>query len=243
MHSLLRTIVLAAAGVCALAQDERHPLTSGTLRELLVSAPHGTRVETFRLDLEGAESDAEPAGVALLLVEPKGDELRLELQARFFDAATQVVHVESIGQRARELVFREVRSAGGRTLRLEWKEGSPATSREVVGEEIASRSFAGEPDFFLPLALVELARSGLVREGPVRVYAPLASGVEELVLRMRVEASEPDLPRSSLELERGGRLAGRFTFEAGALQSFRWQAGGLVARAVTRADYDRFALR
>jgi hypothetical protein len=236
-------LLLGAAWIGARVQDEAHPLASGTLKELLVSARRGTRVETFRLDLEDAASDAEPAGVALFLAEPKGAGLRLELQVRFFDAATQVIHVETIAETSRELVFREVRAVGGRTLRMEWRDGAPATSREVVGEEIAARSFPEEPGFLLPLALVELMRRGLVKPGPLRVFAPLASAVEELALSSDAAATERASARTTFELLREGRLAGRFSFEAGTLQSFRWQAGGLVARAVTRDEYERLSRR
>jgi hypothetical protein len=100
------------------------------------------------------------------------------------------------------------------------------------------REHPGAAGAYLPLCLLEAARAGEPLQGRHAVFQPLACAFEELTLEQLVDRST-GVEERVLELSRTGQHAGRYVFRDGALVAFRWQAGGPLARLVSRDDYER----
>lgn len=189
--------------------------------------------------------------------------LRLETETTLFDVATRVIHTETLLPDERKLVYREVREREGRTVLLESR--SPAAG--VVAELRVSETMGGvihrrEPDatggVLLPLYLLENVRSGASFRGEFALFLPLSAEVELLTLdtlllpvadgppRGGAVAAGADeegttLPPRELRLHRGdGLFAGAYRFEGADLVGFRWQAGGVSARAIDEEEYRRW---
>ncbi|MEW6073940.1 MAG: hypothetical protein AB1726_15270 [Planctomycetota bacterium] len=244
---LLLAALLAGTTVLP-AQDRTSPLESGDVRELVLGSPAGTRVEHFRLDLEGDPADGAPMGVLRWVsgtwVEdgvPRG--LRLETQTIFFAAGARVIHTEVLSRDERKLVYREVRPGGGRTLVLEWPAGGEPRVLETSGGRVQRHLVETARGMFLPLALVEEARRGAVLAGPLSVFSPLAAAAEPLVVDCR-DVAGADPGRRELTLSRaGGVFAGSFTFAGDSLARFQWQKGGVQARPISAADHELWRRR
>lgn len=244
-------LLLPLAGAGRQEGLPRPPLPGAAVRELLLAPPAGTRVEHFVLEAAPEGARAEAVGMARLVCGPDPEAgapagaLRLEAELCFFAEETRVVHTERLregGARGPEvtLVWRELRPGGGRTLLLEGALGGALKSCETARGELVRREHAGGADAFLWLSLLEAAREGGRLAGALRLFQPLAGVFEPL--EARVSEAVPDAggtPERALELLRGGASAGRFVFRGRALDSFRLQAGGPLARAISREDYER----
>lgn len=247
-----RLVPLALALVPALpagVQDDGDLLSAGSVREIQVSGPRGTRVEYFQLDapdageresldlLTGERRTALPLGVARWVSGPDLQSeggWRSELEVTYFAEETRVQHIERLSRASRELIFREVRARSGRTVRFLWTPDQRGESTVTTGGEIRRRSFDLARGAALPLSLVEVVRRGEDWEGDVAVFRPTANRLENLQLDVREEPGA-----RVLELRQAGVPCGRFRFEGSSLASFRWQAGGPVARALSASDYAR----
>jgi len=162
-----------------------------------------------------------------------GPERRIEQATTFFDVDTRVIHTESLRPEERRLVYREVRERAGRTVLVEWPLGEELRSADTVGRAVVRREHDFATGAFFPLYLVEAARRGESFEGEFEVFQPLANRLEPL--RIRLERSAEG---HTLSLWRpDGRLAGRYRFQGDRLVAFQWQAGGPVARAISRERY------
>ena len=228
--TVLSAILVAAASTPS--QDT--PLTSGDVRSVHLLKPAGTRVEHFRLERGAPGSD--PVGLVRWISGPDPEHeggWRVEREVIFFDETTRVVHTERLHPDRRKLVWREVRPRSGRTLVLEWTPDGRTTSYETIGGEIFRKELDLPGGALLPLSLVEHARLGEDWQGSFPVFRPLASDFELLQLGVRREGSA-----RQLELRRtDGLLVGRFQFRGHELESFRWQEGDLVARAISATTF------
>jgi hypothetical protein len=243
-RSMLAAACLAGfASAATLAQDGQ-PAPAQTLRE-----------ECFALELEG-----EPQGLARWRRRDDGLGFELELDVWFTADRVRIHMVEREHPRDAKFVWRELRGQGGRTLVvrrspdrrkldiLEWG------GRECLREE----GRAEEPIQFLP-GLVELARAG--RTGRCMAFDPLGRAVEALecssvppseAICASVSRTGPDAvdsaddPDASEEPDRetvlrraDGTLAGRYCFRGERLVAFTWNEGGVLARAIERAEFER----
>lgn len=217
------------------------------VRELWLAPPAGTRVEHFALE---TDDGATLVGIERLLVGPDpeaiaagAEGLRLEADTLFFAEGTRVVHTERLRRAPGEpptqtMVWREIRPRSGRTLLLEGELGAALRSSETVGGDIVRREHPSAPGAFLPLCLLEAARAEEPLPGTQAVFQPLACAFEELALELFVDRST-GVEERVLALSRAGQQAGRYVFRDGALVAFRRQAGGPLARLVSRDDYER----
>ena len=172
--------------------------------------------------------------------------LRLELETHFFDGTgTRVLHVERLrfeepgALPVQTLVWREIRPHSGRTVLFEVGPEGPPRSSQTVGGEVLRREHVVPSEPVGPLALLEAARTGELSGGRYPVFQPLACDLEVLSVGSYVDPSGGH-EEHILELSRPeGDSAGRYVFEGRHLCSFRMQAGGPLARRVSRTDYER----
>ncbi len=250
---------LALALAVALASlawggDERS--RTSAVVELVVSGSAATRVDCFALvphrtqaERESASAvDALASGEARILgvarwVRDRG--ARVEVEHELFGIDTRVLHVErrpedAGGERAPELVWRELRRRSGRTVSLvrdpasggwtstEWNGGSRAVRRTLTAGEGAR----------LPLELVEACRAGTA-PASARVFDPLGHRIEELAIERR-QALVHGVPWTRVLWTRDdGTLAGEWWFAGAELVAYRYQRGGPVALRVPAAELER----
>ena len=200
-------------------------------------------------DLERTHHEAQEVGLVACRRRNDDSGRLLEWDVRFLDSDTRLLHVERETEHGASLVWREWQADRGRTLTLEPLEGGGARLLEW-GRERPVRGEL-EPDFVLPLGLLERLRLGELETGAFRVFDPLAREVE--LIRIHTRASEPrprpavanQAPVAALErrvVELVGpddRLRGSYVFEGVDLVAFQWQSGHLRARRVDATDYLR----
>jgi len=195
---LLSLALLALLAPPASAQDA---LSNGDIREVHISPPEGTRIETFRIDAASNANRREPPiGLARWITGPDpgarfGDTgaWRSELEVVLFAQDTRVVHTERVGRLRRELVFRELRERAGRTVRCVWTPDQKAISSDASFGEVRYRDFDLRGGAAFPLTLVDVVRRGGTWSGDVRVFQPLAWSFETItpVVSTMVEAGAP----------------------------------------------------
>jgi hypothetical protein len=165
------------------------------------------------------------------------DGWRTACETVFFAERTRVLHTERLAPGLRELVFRELRAADGRTLYFAWTPDGHGNSREAIGRDLRRTEFDLGANAALPLSLVELARRSELAVADVALFQPLANELSVVQASMSNEegvrvltlgrASEPS--------------ASRYEFDGRTLTSFRWQSGGPVATAITEPEFERWA--
>lgn len=218
-------------------------------------------VEEAPASPRSGEAPEEPPPVAVVAwrhVRSESSEL-LEREVYFREDGLRLQHSERLVAHLAEgsprLVFREQRKDGGRTWfaqldramrRMETTEwGGTHALHEVRQFEAGVR---------MPLALLELARTGLVSEGRFQCLDPLVGGAAPLFLStfpglagvgdgipagLAVLLRE-GAPDRTVENRRGdGSLAGRFVFRGRELLAFQWQEGGAWAHRIDEAEYHR----
>jgi len=242
---MLRSLLLLAA--LPLAQglrgvfDEPPPLERPGLLELTLPERSGVRAEHFRLALPGQAAE-KPLGVARLVrVEEEGGAGRLEWETTFFDAGVRVLHVERLEHDALTLVWRELGKSHGRTVRISFDLASNELQvSDVGGAATLNRTLALGEGAFTPLFLLEQDRAGRLSPGDFR-RVDVSAGAIETVHLSRGHGPLPWLSgaRVSRWTRADGTLAGRCVFAGDALASFELQAGGPVASAIGREEYER----
>jgi hypothetical protein len=261
---------------------------------VLAGAPSATEgpaveeqvVERFALFAQ-AGGDAEGAREVLGLVEwrrqPVAHGLQLQRDVHFVEhgrKAGRVVHIERLTDRNARLVWREIASASGRSLLVEWARDERGLRAFEWGRDGARRvTLEAWNGVVLPLYLIELARTGATTQGKYVTFDPLGRRLETVSLRTsysiageaapQAAAGQPfdaipsDLPWNEEELalgteagaplertapgasrtvefvRRDGTLVGRYSFRGAELVEFQLQAGGPVARRVSRQTYAR----
>ncbi len=248
-----RSMILAAVGAALFwgttlpsAGEEDSPLSDGSVRELILSSPPGTRTSYFALEGETSRAWMRwmrgPDPEAL-----REAGWRVELETYFPAIETRVLHTERLGSSERKLVWREVRAQSGRTLLAEWDERAGLRSSETFGTETIRREFGGfESSGFTPLHLVEWLRVSSDCKRAVQRYDPLANALEEFQIE---GASFPALPgpllspsgqlaMRAVQLRRKDGSPGPFyVFRGEELVLFRLQEGGPWARRISARAY------
>ena len=215
----------------------------------------GLREECFALELQG-----EPQGLARWRRRDDGIGFELELDAWFTQDRVRIHMVEREHPRDAKFVWRELGPQGGRTLIV--RRGPDRRTLEILewgGRECLREQIRNEGSIeFLP-RLVELARGG--RAGRFMAFDPLSRTVEALewshapvpgaVLASasgartsavnapdELDASEgPD--REAILRRADGTLACRCSFRGERLVAFTWNEGGVQARRIDRAEFER----
>ena len=226
-------LALLLAGVSAAAAQRSE---TSAVREVVLERPLGTRESWFRLDRPGEER-GEPVGLVRWRVAPgrEDDEgWTVESETLFVAEKTRLLHTEELSPTARRLVWREIRPPSGRTVRLEWPGEGPLSSYDQGGGAVLRRELEPGARASLPLALIELLRSG-GEGGSYSVYQPLSNAFEELVASVSDRGSE----RAIVLRRADGDLAGRFLFRGEECAEFQWQEGGAIGTPIERAEYDR----
>jgi hypothetical protein len=214
------------------------------------------REEFFELTLEpqgGANPAPAGATVGVLAWRHRSEPVeQLEWEITLPRDEARVLHVEHLAAHGPQMIWRELRPGGGRTLTIEWgSESSELKALEWGRGETVRHRIAAPDGGMLPLFVLELARRGELRDGEFCVFDPLSLSLEPLALATRYYAVESgrELPvveaaNLSFELRRAftltrqdGSLAGEYIFRGDELASFRWQAGGLSGRRITRSEY------
>ena len=155
-------------------------------------------------------------------------------------------HVETGSVEGPRLVWREWRPGAGRTLIVEVEAGRGLSLVEWGREEGLRTRVAAPADVLLPLRFLELARHGRMAQGAFACFDPLSRSVECLEVDLAVQGDgtvEGDVADGALERRvsthrADGTRAGSYVFRGDELIEVRWQAGGLVAKRIERADYD-----
>jgi hypothetical protein len=218
--------------------------------EVGLAAPRELREEYFALELENASEGAgAQVGLAVLRRSAGDAGLLLEWEVHFPREHTRVLHVERMSELGTKLVWRELGAGRGRTLSCE---RSPFGAMRVLEWTMACEreEIAEGGDVVLPLYLLELARSGDVEPGRYRVFDPPSRAVVEVALTASfaaraVAASSPQAQDAlcierTVELRRAdGSLFAAALFVGSELERLRWQGGGLVARRLSKDDYDK----
>ena len=230
----MRSLVLLGLTLLQGGSPAREQATAlASVRAVELEAPPGTLVQHFRIEDERPPVGAEPRGLMRFVTgpDPEGG-LRVELELLYFEPELRLIHTERATDAGRELVFREVRADGGRTLFLH---GSPATgyeSHELGGREAVRRTQSGAGEF--PLFLVEAARRGLALPSAPDLYEPLAARFEP-TRAVLVPGEEP-----ALELRRAdGSRRWAVRFRAGVPVEWRWLEGAAIARAIAPEEFER----
>jgi hypothetical protein len=215
-------------------------LLSGFVRPAPEPAAPVTRTEFFLLEQRTASSAA-PAGARLIgtavirkRVDADGE--TLELEARFDELDTRVLHVESWSARGAKLVWREWRPGAGRTLVCERvAAGAPL---EVVEwsrtGRTPRRTLAGDAVWW-PLQLIEMLRTRETLAASLQRFDPLSGALERVAFE----------PCSSAANAAGVRLVGEdgvdlgcVEFADGELARLTWQSSALAARRVERNVFE-----
>jgi len=240
MHLRMLACVFFVSMVGSGAADERAAVEA--------SAP-ALREEHFVLEVDApaaGERAASRQRVGLAVLRRRNDAAgeQTELDLRFEREETRVLHVERWRIGAPRLVWREWRPGGGRTVVAE-----PLAEADVVrvvewgSTECARLDVTARGGALLPLYFLELARRGEISSGSFPRFDPLSNSVERVTTAVAfAPCVEPGVVVRRFTLLRDvGTSAGSFVFEGDALREFRWQDGGLAARAVTREEYERLA--
>jgi hypothetical protein len=179
-------------------------------------------------------------GLARLRQRHEGGELQLEMELDYLLENLRLYAVERLGERASRLIYREMATGRGRTLRAEWsRDGASLETAEWDRGGRRSRSASLEEGGVLPQYLLELARSGRVLSGRFLVFDPLVGALESQELTTTYETSaEEQLQRVVRLVRSDGTLAGEFRFDGDALTAFRLQNGRIAARAVSEMVFE-----
>lgn len=207
------------------------------------------RAECFALALETpVEGEPQHVGLARLSRTEVGGDTLLEWELTFAADELQVLHVERFDPAGAKLVWREVGRGRGRTVLAEL--ASEGSTLRVVdwSSERAREDVLVETSALLPLAQLELARRGELCDGAQSVFDPLSRALEVRETRTRFEpapvagggASQATPGEREVEARRAdGTLAWSARFRGDELVGYRWQAGGLVARRISAAEFER----
>lgn len=219
----------------------------------LVQEAAGQRVEQFLLEWTGAgdppaargRGDIEVRrsrvlGLARLRQRFEGGELQLEIELDYMLENLRLYSVEKLGERASRLIYREMGSGRGRTLRAEWsRDGASLETAEWDRSGRRARSASLDAGGVLPQYLLELARTGSVLSGHFQVFDPLTGALERQELTTTYETGAEERLQRVVRLRRAdGTLAGEYRFTGDALTAFRLQNGRLEARAVSIEAYE-----
>lgn len=263
-RSLLHLSVLCLAVFPGRSDEgQPSPLDSGDVLELWLKRPPISRTEYF-VFCEAAE-DASPATMAEIAEgalapqpgEPESEpilgaikiysavregEACLESHYELFGVATRVVHVEQLDPDGPRLVWREMRSHSGRTVRAEWgQEGGELAMMEWSGVQQERRLEQPDSGAMLPLYLRERVREGAFLQGAFEVFDPLAGQVETRIAKTEFMDLAPLADRSIRSvrwIREDGSLAEESWFFGEELIAFRFAEGGPMAVRVDRKRFD-----
>lgn len=231
--SLLTLVsALSAAQVSAPAADPGAPTGTEAALEL--------REEYFVLERAAvaAPGAREVVGFAAWRrrTAPAGTMLQLEIDLGRADA--RVLHVERTGGEPEDLVWRELRPRGGRTLRaVRADDGARLAVVAWGGIQARRQSFDGRIEF--PLTYSERLRHGAPDSEAHAWFDPLAGApVEVTTTVLETRGAAPDAVRTVALRRADGTLAAAYEFDGEALVGFRWNDGGIVARRVDAAAWE-----
>lgn len=223
-----------APRVEAFVLEQVDPLAAGDLWTLLGAPPRTPYGEVA----------TPPEEVGFLLWRRSVDEggITLEWDLCFHESETRVLEIERREAQATHLVYREMQPRSGRTLRADWiDEGSTLRLREWGGrngQQLRLEDCAGGR---FRLGLLEELREASELPSSMRVFDPLSRRFEHLTVS--VEAGAPDGPWAAGRLLRltrdNGSSAGAWLVRDGVPVAFQWQSGGLRARRIDLAEYER----
>ncbi len=263
-RSLLHLSVLCLAVFPGRGNEEHQsPLESGDVLELWLKRPPISRTEYFvfceaapqasaptlaeiavgAASPQQAEQVPEPIlGAVKIYSAVREGEARLESHFELFGVATRVVHVEQLDPNGPRLVWREMRTQSGRTVRAEWsEEGGELAMMEWSGVQQERRLEQPDSGAMLPLYLRERVREGAFLQGAFEVFDPLAGQVETRIAKTEFIDMAPLVARSVRSvrwIREDESLAEESWFFGEELIAFRFAEGGPLAVRVDRKRYD-----
>lgn len=234
------TAVAAASGLAGFGAAD----VSSEGREL--------RVECFVLELDTPVAGSSPhVGIAKLTRTELGADILFEWDLQFALDDLRVLHVERYTADGAKLVWREVGPGRGRTLLAELAHDADTLRVVDWSTERAREDVHVGASLLLPLGELELARRNELCDGVQTVFDPLSRAPEprESSTRFRGVLLDDATTAANSEawrLERevstrrlDGTHAWSARFVGDELLAYAWQPGGLVARRIDTAEYDR----
>lgn len=200
--------------------------------------------------IEAAREGSPPAtiGVARFSARTRGRARLLESELVFareggLGGDVRVLAVEELEPGAASVSWREIESAGGRSIHAEWGSRDDALRVTEWGNGPTLREELGSDEgALLPHYLLELLRRGRMTSGSVPCFDPLSRSIERLEVATAYEHAPGDASTGArtVELLRvDGTLARRYRFEGTRLAGFQLQEGGPWARAVDEDEHAR----
>lgn len=233
-------MLLRSASVAALAA----PIALGALEAAALAPPSATREEPFVLRIAERNSAGgsvdRPVGVCVLRRRDEAGGTQLECELEFAREDARAMLIESSGAARREIVWREWRPGGGRTLHV--TSDAAARRLELVdwgGPEAVRATLDSAQRVWTWLELAERARAGDLEPSRVALLDPLAREIVAVEVRVawRADAGDgrgdPRLVRDVELVRDDGSSAGGFTFNGESCLALRWQKGPLRADRVT----------
>ncbi|MCK6448995.1 MAG: hypothetical protein L6Q99_21575 [Planctomycetes bacterium] len=210
------------------------------------------RVECFVLELDTpVAGTSQHVGVAKLTRTELGADTLFEWDLHFALDDLRVLHVERYTEDGAKLVWREVGPGRGRTLLAELAHDADTLRVVDWSTEREREDVHVGASLLLPLGELELARRNELCDGVQTVFDPLSREPEPRESSTRfagvpVEdaSAEPVSEAWRLEREvsarrRDGTHAWSARFVGDELVAYAWQPGGLVARRIEAAEYER----
>jgi len=178
---------------------------------------------------------------------------QLEQDVHFPFEEVRLLAVECLSRKSPRLVWREIFPGGGRTIFAEWTSESEELKAFEWGLDGSLREYHDTSrGAVMPQYLLELVRSGQAVGGRFEVFDPLIGALDiwSLDVTYQREHSDSDADDESGEYirraefrRRDGTLAGLYRFAGTRLISFQWQEGDVVAKRISRIEYEQLSQR